>query len=43
MKIISDRDLYNYVKSEADSIYKKSSAYKNKLFYNKKVFKNIII
>jgi len=29
MPIISDKDLYNYVKSEADSIYKKSSAYKS--------------
>jgi len=29
MPIILDKDLYNYVKSEADKIYKKSSAYKS--------------
>jgi hypothetical protein len=29
MPIIVDKDLYNYVKSEADKIYKKSSAYKS--------------
>ena len=29
MPEILDKDLYNYVKSEADKIYKKSSAYKS--------------
>ena len=29
MPIILDKDLYNYVKNEADKIYKKSSAYKS--------------
>jgi hypothetical protein len=29
MPIIVDKDLYNYVKNEADKIYKKSSAYKS--------------
>ena len=29
MSIILDKDIYNFVKSEADSIYKKSSAYKS--------------